>query len=254
MARLKAAGCGVRDAGDLAVPSYLPHHSVPPIRSWPGPRIVWDCVRDRLVPLLQDRTSLPLLIGCDCSIVVGTTDALARVAGEDVHVLYVDGDFDDAAPDPARCQSAAAVATWFLTHGAPFWAGPALRPSQITVVGTTGASLTPVPGLRAIPLEEVRRLGPLRAARAALDGIAPGASILLHLDIDVFQQRDVPAAYFPHGDGLTWAEGLALVATFLRDPRLRLVEVAEYAALRDGDLRTVNHLIDLLCEGLREAA
>jgi arginase len=252
--RLEAAGCRVQDAGDLAVPSYLPHHSVPPIRSWPGPRIVWDCVRDRLVPLLQDRTNLPLLIGCDCSIVVGTTDALARVAGENLHVLYVDGDFDDAAPDPARCQSAAAVAVWLLTHGAPFWAGPALRPSQITVVGTTGPSLTATPGLRAISLAEVRRLGPVGAARAALDGIAPGASLLLHLDIDVFQHHDVPAAYFPHTEGLTWMEGLAMVSAFLRDPRLRLVEVAEYAALRDGDQRTVNHLIDLLCEGLREAA
>src|ERR1700730_9024361 len=39
--RLSAAGCKATDAGDLPIPSYLPHHSVPPIRSWPGPRIVW---------------------------------------------------------------------------------------------------------------------------------------------------------------------------------------------------------------------
>ena len=35
---LSAAGCKVTDGGDLAIPSYLPHHSVPPIRNWPGPQ------------------------------------------------------------------------------------------------------------------------------------------------------------------------------------------------------------------------
>src|SRR5438874_1005263 len=110
-ARLQATGCTVVDDGDLALPSYLPHHAIPPIRSWPGPRIAWDLVSERLAPWLGQPGHVPLLIGCDCSIVVGTTQALAR-AGGDVHVLYVDGDFADAAPDAARCQSAAAVAVW----------------------------------------------------------------------------------------------------------------------------------------------
>src|SRR4029077_4510243 len=39
LARLQAAGCKASDDGDVAIPSYLPHHSIPPIRSWPGPRI-----------------------------------------------------------------------------------------------------------------------------------------------------------------------------------------------------------------------
>ena len=254
VSRLEAAGCRVRDEGDIAIPSYLPHHAVPPIRSWPGPRIVWDLVSDRLRPVLREAGHLPLLIGCDCSIVVGTTQALARAAGEDVHVLYVDGDFDDAAPDPARCQSAAAVAVWFLTHGAPFWAGPPLRPAQVTVVGPTGPSLTKTPGLRSVPLAEIRRQGPAEAARMVLDGVPAGARILLHLDIDVFKQDDLPAVYFPHAEGLTWAEGVALVGALLRDPRLGLVEVSEYAALRDTDHATVNNLIALLCDGLKEAA
>src|SRR5215467_10885486 len=36
----RKSGLDVVDDGDLEVPSYLPHHSVPPIRNWPGPRIV----------------------------------------------------------------------------------------------------------------------------------------------------------------------------------------------------------------------
>jgi arginase len=208
---LQAAGCQAFDEGDIAIPSYLPHHGIPPIRSWPGPRIAWDHVSERIAPLLRQPGHIPLLIGCDCSIVVGTTQALTRESAGDVHVLYVDGDFDDAAPDPEHCRSAAALAVWLLTHASPFWAGPPLRSSQVTVIGWSSASQAGEPGVRAIPVS---------------------ASVLLHFDIDVLQRRDMPAAYFPHADGLTLSEATELLAGLLQDS----------AALRDLDQRGVTGL------------
>jgi arginase family enzyme len=249
--RLRAAGCEVIDEGDVAIPSYLPHHAVPPIRSWPGPRIAWDCVGERIAPYLRQAGHLPLLIGCDCSLVVGTTQALRRAVGDDVHVLYVDGDFDDAAPDATRCQSAAAMAIWLLTQGEAFRPGPALSPSRVTVVGWTLGSQSPQPGMASLSLQEIRGLGPREAARRALAGVSPSASILVHLDIDVFQPRDVPAAYFPHADGLSLAEGTELLGGLLGDPRVRLIELAEYALLRDRDQQTVSALVELLAGTLR---
>ena len=56
----------------------------------------------------------------------------------------------------------------------------------------------------------------------------------------------LPAAYFPRGEGLTLSEGSALLKTILADPRIRLVEVSEYATLRDLDGRQVRELIDVL--------
>ncbi|MGH7316400.1 MAG: arginase family protein [Candidatus Rokuibacteriota bacterium] len=250
LARLQAAGCTARDDGDVAIPSYLPHHAVPPIRSWPGPRIAWECVGERIAPWLQQPGNVPLLIGCDCSVVVGTTQALMRVA-EDVHVLYVDGDFDDAAPDPEHCRSAAAVAVWLLTHASSFWAGPPLRPSQVTVIGASGISLSEPPGLRSLSLADVRRVGPGEAARKALEAIPASAAILLHFDIDVLRQEDMPAAYFPHPDGLSRSEAGELLGVLLEDSRIRIIEVAEYASLRDLDQRSVNMVVDLLVEGLK---
>jgi arginase len=251
LARLQAVGCQAVDNGDVAIPSYLPHHAIPPIRSWPGPRIVWDCVSERIVPYLRQPGHVPLLIGCDCSIVVGTTQGLRHVSPDDVHVLYVDGDFDDAAPDPERCQSAAALAVWLVTHGSPFWAGPPLKPSQVTVIGWNSASQSEPAGLRSLSLADVRRSGPGEAARQALQAIPASAPILLHFDIDVFQKQDMPAAYFPHTDGLSLSEGGELLGVLLRDPRIRIIEVTEYASLRDLDQRYVGKLVDLLTEGLR---
>ena len=248
--RLQAAGCTVKDEGDVALPSYLPHHSVPPIRSWPGPRIAWDIVGEKIGPYLREPGHVPLLIGCDCSIVVGTTQALMRAAGSDVHVLYVDGDFDDAAPDSQHSRSGAALAVWLLTNASAFWTGPALAPSQVTVVGWSIPSASPGSGVGSLSLAEIRRAGPREAARRALQAIPASAGIVLHFDIDVLQQAEMPAAYFPHAEGLTLPEATELLGVLLNDPRIRILEVAEYATLRDLDRRSVGKLVDLLAEGL----
>ena len=245
VSRLQRAGRRAVDDGDVAIPSYLPHHTIPPIRSWPGPRIAWDCVSERVAPYLAQPGAVPFLVGCDCSVVVGTTQALMRSAVDGVHVLYLDGDFDDAAPDPARCQSAAATAVWLLTRRSPFWSGPPLPPSHVTVLGWSTPSASGGQ-TRSVSLADVRTLGPREAARRSLDVIPASASILVHLDVDVLQKAEMPAAYFPHAEGLRLAETAELLEVILADPRIRLIEVSEYAALRDLDQRSVGALVDLL--------
>jgi len=254
VARLQAAGCQALDDGDVAIPSYVPHHQVPPIRNWPGPRIAWDCVSERILPFLQQPGHAPLLIGGDCSVVIGSTQALKRACSEDVHVLYVDGDMDAAVPDPARCNSAAAAAVWLVTHDSPFWCGPPLKPSQITVVGWNGATASAQAGVEpvgSVSLAELRRLGIREAARQALQAIPTSASVILHFDIDALRKQDIPAAYFPHTDGLTLSEAAELLGTLLRDPRIRVIEVTEYASLRDLDQHCVSRLVDLLARVLK---
>jgi arginase len=251
LARLRAAGCQAVDEGDVTIPNYLPHHSIPPIRSWPGPRIAWDCVSERVTPYLRQPGHVPLLIGCDCSIVVGTTQALGRVSGKDVHVLYIDGDFDDAPPEAQRCQSAASCAVWLLTHSSPFWAGPPLRPSQVTVLGWSNPSRSEQSSVRSVSLAEVRRTGVQEVARQALAAIPDSAPILLHFDIDVLRKQDMPAAYFPHQEGMTLSEAQELLGVVLKDPRIGIVEVSEYASLRDLDETCVGKLVSLLSGGLK---
>jgi arginase family enzyme len=249
--RLTAAGCQVVDEGDVPIPSYLPHHHIPPIKNWPGPRIAWDCIGESITPYLQQPGHIPLLIGADCSVVVGTSQALLRTSGEDVHVLYVDGDIDGVAPAPERCLSAAAMALWLATQPSPFRAGPPLKPSQVTVIGWTNDLSSEPFGLQSLPLAEVRRIGPAEAARQALQAIPASAPILLHFDIDVLSKQALPAAYFPHNDGLSLAEGRELLSPILADARLRVIEVTEYASLRDLDQSAVSQIIELLAAGLK---
>jgi arginase len=248
--QLQAAGCRVVDEGDVAIPSYLPHHNVPPIKNWPGPRIAWECIGERITPYLQQPGHVPLLIGTDCSVVVGTTQALMHAHGEDVHVIYVDGDIDGIAPQPDRCMSAAGMGLWLMTQASAFRAGPTLDASRVTVLGWSDDLRSPALGLRSIPLAEVRRLGAREAARRTLHAIPATAAVVLHVDIDVFNKQAMPAAYFPHSDGLTLAEGQELLDPILKDTRVRVIEIAEYASLRDLDRAHVSSIIELLAAGL----
>jgi arginase family enzyme len=243
--RLRSAGCDLIDEGDIAIPSYLPHHSVPPIRNWPGPRIAWDCVAEQLRAHLAIPGHVPLLVGCDCSIVVGTTQALLADGQGEVHVIYIDGDLDQSAPQPASVQSAAAVATWILTHASPFWSGPPLQSSQLTIVGTPATDAPELTG-RAFSLAMLREVGPQSLAKIILQDVPRAARVVVHFDVDAICQRDMPAAYFPHAEGMTLQECTELLRALVGDPRVSVVEVAEYAALRDLDQRSAHGLIELL--------
>ena len=251
--RLATNGCQVLDEGDIAIPSYLPHHHIPPIKNWPGPRIAWDCVSAGILPYLQQPGHIPLLIGGDCSIVVGSTQALMNASDKDIHVLYIDGDIDGVAPQPDSCQSAASMGLWLLTHASPFWTGPTLRPSQITVIGWSNDLQSEQVGMASLPLDQVRRTGPGEIARQLLQALPSSAPILLHFDIDVLSKQDMPAAYFPHADGLSLTEGQELLSTLLADSRIRLIEVTEYASLRDLESTSVSRIVELLAVALKGA-
>ena len=166
-------------------------------------------------------------------------------------MLYVDGDIDGVAPQSERCLSAAAMALWLTTQASPFRAGPSLMPSQVTVIGWSDDLHSAPMGLQSLPLTEVRRLGPGGAARHALAAIPASAPILLHFDIDVLNKQEMPAAYFPHSDGLSLAEAQELLGTILADSRVRIIEVTEYASLRDLDQHYVSKIVALLAAGLK---
>jgi len=123
--------------------------------------------------------------------------------------------------------------------GFPFPSRPNAQTFQVTVIGWTNDQHSVPMELQLLPLTEVRRLGPTDAAHRALQGIPVAAPILLHFDIDVLSKQEMPASYFPHAEGLSIAEVQELLGIILADARVRIVEVTEYASLRDLDQSSV---------------
>ena len=248
--QFRAAGIRAVDRGDIPVPSFLPHHSIPPIRNWPGPRIAWDCVSENLGAALKQPGCVPLLIGCDCSIVVGTVQALMQSGSRQVHVLYIDGDFDDAAPQAHVSNSAASFAVWLLANASPFWAGPVLKPSQVSVVGWSVPSRSTGEKVDSLSLAQLRENGIRACVSRLLERILSSTDILIHIDTDVLTKKEWPAAYFPHDEGLTLTECKELLRPLMLDSRVRLIEISEYASLRDLDGTHMRSLLRLLTGAL----
>ena len=244
---LSRAGVSVVDEGDLAIPSYLPHHSIPPLRNWPGPRIVWDLIAGRIGPYFTESNQLPLLLGCDCSVVVGTAHAMAALG--EVHVIYIDGDFDDAPPDAAVARSGAAAAVWLLTHESPF-SKSSIQPENVTVIGWSNGPFDGSSRAGSVSLKEAQGMGARKAIDDVLRRIPRDAAVLVHFDIDVVRESELPAAYFPLAEGLSLEETGEIVDAVLSDPRVRLIEVSEYAALRDPGAVCARKIADLLAHGL----
>ena len=154
------------------------------------------------VRALKQPGCVPLLIGCDCSIVVGTVQALMQSGSRQVHVVYIDGDFDDAAPQAHVSNSAASFAVWFLTNASPFWAGPVLKPSQVSVVGWSVPSRSPGEKADSLSLAELRKNGIRASVSRLLERIPSSTDILIHIDTDVLTKKEMAGCVFSARRGI----------------------------------------------------
>jgi arginase family enzyme len=249
--KVQARGGKIVDDGNIQISNYLPRHSAPPIRNWPAPRMVWEAIAQQVAPLLQaDET--PLLMGGDCSVVVGAAQALADVYGDLAHIIVMDGHIDAMAPRANRSVGAAAIGLWLATQPSLFWRGPMVDPQRVIVIGYSNDTANDVEGINTLSAAQLRSIGIQVGARRALEAIAPEAAILLHFDVDVLHQDEMPAAYSPNPNGMSEEEAQALLNIFLADTRVRLLEVTEYSALRDLDLQCANRLTEMLATALTQ--
>ena len=66
-----------------------------------------------------------------------------------------------------------------------------------------------------------------------------------------YKSKDMPAAYFPHNEGMRLSEAAEVLGVFLKDPRIRIIEISEYASLRDIDRDYADKLVKLLVDGMK---
>jgi arginase len=244
---LAAAGVDVTDGGDVPIPSFLPRHNVPPVRNWPAPRIVWELVA-ATVAAAYAAGDFPLIIGGDCSVVVGAVAGLVDAGCGSLHVIYVDGHVDAVAPRADACAGAASMGLWFVTTPSPLWTGPRLDPEAITVVGCAELQDLGLP-IQVIDAAAVAE-DPTGSAAAALARVPDDAEVLVHFDVDVLNAREMPAAYSPNPQGLPCDTVRALLRALLQDRRVVAVEVPEYTTQRDLELSSARVIAEMLAGAL----
>lgn len=257
------------DAGDVPVPA----------RPWSGAGFplrealaVLDVAERQAaaVDQLLRAGSAPLVVGGDCTTLLGTAAGLRR-AGLEFGLVCFDahGDFNTTATTPSGNLHGMTVAA-LAGRGDPalhhLFDRPVTVPAgRIALLGVRDLDPPEAEALREAEVRvldpaAVRRLGPGEAgarARAAalapLDGWAPPDGFLLHLDVDVLDPSAAPGVGLPVAGGLTLPELEAALAPLLASDRLLALELTEAAPVLDASGRTadvVEHLLHLLIPAL----
>ncbi|MFJ4974341.1 arginase family protein [Streptomyces coeruleorubidus] len=174
---------------------------------------------DTVAGVLDDGR-FPLVLGGDCSVLLGNLLALRRRGRHGL--LFLDGHTDFYQPSAEPAGEVASMELALATGRGPRvladleGRGPLVRDEDVVALGFRDAEesaaygMQPLPSaLHALELDTVRALGAGEAARRAvglLTGDGAGGGYWIHLDVDVLDDAVMPAVDYRLPDGLTWQE------------------------------------------------
>ena len=209
------------------------------------------------------RGSFPVVLGGDCSILLGNLLALRRRGR--YGLLFVDGHTDFYQPAAEPNGEAASMDLALATGRGPRvltdieGRGPLVRDEDVVAFGfrdsaesaKAGMQSLP-PRLRTIDLDGVRETGAAAAARQAVDWLgADGRSgYWVHLDVDVLDDAVMPAVDYRLPGGLTWAELETVLRTALSSGQAVGLDVTIFNPRLDPDRQIAVRLADCLRQGL----
>jgi arginase len=245
--RLGDLGFHVEDKGNLLDGIELIRHNIGPVRNWPSPRIVWEKIVNNATDIFQEDV-FTILLGGDCSIVVGSYSAFQQIYGENTHLLVIDGHVDSVQPVADTCIGAAASGLWFLLKEHPFWSNErSIDPSSISVIGPHSVNEDCL-GMTVFPLNELEKDEGLFTLRNHLLSLPEEVSILVHFDVDVLIDTIMPAAYSLSEIGLDLEKARKLFDIVLNDKRVKGIEITEFSGTKDQDGKAAAVIIDLLLQ------
>lgn len=213
-----------------------------------------------------DRGEFPILLGGDCSIVLGSMLALRRRGR--YGLLFIDGHADFYQPEALTSGEAASMDLGFATGRGPELLTnleglrPLVRDEDVVAFGFRDAqeqreygSQPLPPAALALELNEVRRLGAQRAAQRAVEHLTAAdkstQGFFIHLDADVVSDALMPAVDYRMADGLSWDELRTVLQTALASGRAVGIEITIYNPALDADGSSGRELARTLLEALQ---
>jgi arginase len=207
-----------------------------------------------------DLDQFPLILGGDCSILLGSTLALKRRGR--FGLLFIDGHADFYQPEANPNGEAASMDLAFTTgHGPDLLTnlegrGPLVRPSDTVAFGFRDAeeqreygSQPLAPEILALDLPTVREMGIERAAHTAVDHLRH--PFFIHIDADCLSDDIMPAVDYRLPGGLTAHELTTVLQTALASGRAVGLEVTIYNPALDEGGRAGRGLVEILVSGLK---
>jgi arginase len=255
---------GARRAGRVEPPAY-DYERVPDTLML-NPRGIADyavALADA-VGQVVDRGEFPVVLGGDCSILLGNLLALRRRGR--YGLLFLDGHADFYQPEAEPNGEAASMELALATGRGPAVVTaiegrcPLVRDQDVVVFGRRDAADAEAHGSQRIEdtaiamteLAAARAVGVETAAARAVDSLAKAGldGFWIHLDADVLDDAIMPAVDYRMPDGLSWDE----VATILRagmSAGAVGINVTIFNPKLDGDGSMARAFTEALARGLK---
>jgi arginase len=220
---------------------------------------------DAVAPLLDDG-AFPVVLGGDCSIVLGPALALHRRGR--YGLLFIDGHADFYQPEANPNGEAASMDFAFVTGRGPALItnieerAPLIRDSDAVVFGYRDAEEQAEYGSQQLPatiksfdLAAIRQRGIAAAAREAVAHVSRDdlAGFWIHVDADCLDDAVMPAVEYRIPDGLTVNELQTTLKMALDSGRAVGLEITVYNPALDADGRAGRALSDLLANALSQS-
>jgi arginase len=211
------------------------------------------------VRAIRDAGNPPLVLGGDCTLLLGVFQALPRGRG----LWFVDGhaDFydDETSPTGEAADMDLSILTGHGPHGLVNQHEPLVDPAAVVLLGHRPGELGDDvalenrrldPAIHALTAPEVRERGPARTGADAAARLCGGPA-WLHLDLDVLDETALPAVTYPQPLGLDWDELVALVRPLAAAPNLAGVSIADFNPDRDPDGAHAERVVEALHSAFR---
>ena len=262
-----AEGIAARRGPRLATPEY-DFERDPETKTLNARSIAaWSATLADAVGLSLDHGEFPVVLGGDCSILLGSALALRRRGR--YGLLFIDGHADFYQPEVNPNGHAASMELAFATGYGPALLtdlegrAPLVRAEDVCAFGFRDGEeqrrygSQPLPAqLRAFELSAVRRLGVEPAARTAVAHVAREEldGFFIHVDADVLDDAVMPAVDYRLPGGLQLRELRFVLAHALATGRAVGLEVAIYNPALDPSGSAGRMLTCLLFGALGSAA
>jgi arginase len=260
---------GAEDLGDVAPPSY--QDFVRPLHRARNEDQVIAYSRSlaQRVSAAIAHGQFAVVLGGDCSIVLGCLLGARKKAGDDIGLVYVDAHADFASPEESRTGSVGSMALALATgrgdttlsrlSGSTPLVGDrhvALLGRRDDAAGWYGQPALAKSSILDVPSTQLLTDDWLEVAVTTLDQVAPPnvRGFWIQLDVDVLDPNAMAAVDSPEPDGLTPRELLRVLTPLVQHPRALGLSVTTYDPALDPDRscarRLVNMLEALLAPGL----
>jgi arginase len=214
-----------------------------------------------------DGGETPIVLGGDCSILLGNLLALNRRGRHGL--LFLDGHADFYQPEAEPNGEAASMDLALATGRGPRVVTeldgrrPLVRDDDVVVLGRRDSEEADEAGSRRIEdtsiavldLQAVRERGVSRAAREALERVSRPEldGFWIHLDCDVLDDAVMPAVDYRLPGGMRWDELETVLRMAIETGRARGLEVTIFNPSLDTDGAITRALVACLVNALRGA-